>query len=84
MLFIVLVILGWLHLGYRALGRSLYAIGGSPEVARLAGIRVRQLTTWVYVGAGILSALAGIVLFGLTRPNQAPDLVMSSTLSPPS
>ena len=56
------MILGWLHLGYRALGRSLYAIGGSPEVARLAGIRVRQLTTWVYVGAGILSALAGIVL----------------------
>jgi ribose transport system permease protein len=61
-LFIVLVILGWLHLGYRAIGRSLYAIGGSPEVARLAGIRVRQLTTWVYVGSGILSALAGIVL----------------------
>ena len=61
-LFIVLVILSWFHLGYRAVGRSLYAIGGSPEVARLAGIRVRRLTTWVYVGAGILSAVAGIVL----------------------
>jgi ribose transport system permease protein len=61
-LFIVLVILSWFHLGYRAVGRSLYAIGGSPEVARLAGIRVRQLTTWVYVGAGILSAVGGIAL----------------------
>src|SRR6266481_4927014 len=61
-LFIVLVILSWFHLGYRAIGRSLYAIGGSPEVARLNGIRVRRLTTWVYVGSGILSALAGIVL----------------------
>ena len=61
-LFIVLVILSWLHLGYRAVGRSLYAIGGSPEVARLAGIRVRRLITWVYVGSGILSAVAGVVL----------------------
>jgi ribose transport system permease protein len=61
-LFIVLVILSWFHLGYRAVGRSLYAIGGSSEVARLAGIRVRKLTTWVYVGSGILSAVAGIVL----------------------
>ena len=31
-------------------------------MARLAGIRVRNLTTLVYVGSGILSALAGIVL----------------------
>jgi ribose transport system permease protein len=61
-LFIVLVILSWFHLGYRAVGRSLYAIGGSSEVARLAGIRVRKLTTIVYVGAGMLSALAGVVL----------------------
>jgi ribose transport system permease protein len=61
-LFIVLVILSWLHLGYRSAGRSIYAIGGSPEVARLAGIRVRKLTTWVYVGSGILSAVAGMVL----------------------
>jgi ribose transport system permease protein len=59
---IVLVILSWIFLRYRAAGRALYAIGGSPEVARLAGIRVRQMTTWVYVAAGLLSGLAGIVL----------------------
>lgn len=59
---IVLVILSWIFLRYRAAGRALYAIGGSPEVARLAGIRVRQMTTWVYVTSGLLSGLAGIVL----------------------
>ena len=59
---IVLVIASWIFLRYRAAGRALYAIGGSPEVARLAGIRVRQMTTWVYVAAGLLSGLAGIVL----------------------
>jgi ribose transport system permease protein len=31
-------------------------------VARLAGIRVRKMTTWVYVASGLLSGLAGIVL----------------------
>src|SRR3984893_2667109 len=61
-LFIVLVILSWIHLGYRTQGRSLYAIGGSQEVARLAGIHVRRMITWVYVGSGILSGVAGIVM----------------------
>jgi ribose transport system permease protein len=59
---IVLVLASWIFLRYRAAGRGLYAIGGSAEVARLAGIRVRQMTTWVYVASGLLSGLAGIVL----------------------
>ena len=59
---VVMVIASWIFLRYRAAGRALYAIGGSAEVARLAGIRVRQMTTWVYVASGLLSGLAGIVL----------------------
>jgi ribose transport system permease protein len=61
-LFIVLLIIGWVILQYRAVGRNLYAIGGSREVARLAGIHVGGLTTWVYVVAGALSGIAGVVL----------------------
>jgi ribose transport system permease protein len=59
---IVLVIASWIFLRYRAAGRGLYAIGGSAEVARLAGLRVRRMTSWVYVASGLLSGLAGIVL----------------------
>src|ERR1700680_984336 len=59
---VVMVIASWIFLRYRAAGRALYAIGGSAEVARLAGIRVRQMTTLVYVASGLLSGLAGIVL----------------------
>jgi ribose transport system permease protein len=59
---ILLVIVSWIFLRYRAAGRGLYAIGGSAEVARLAGLRVRQMTTWVYIASGLLSGLAGIVL----------------------
>ncbi len=61
-LFLVLVVMSWIFLRYRATGRSLYAIGGSAEVARLAGIHVRPLTVWVYVASGVLSGLAGIAL----------------------
>jgi ribose transport system permease protein len=61
-LFIVLLIVSWVILQYRAVGRNLYAIGGSREVARLAGIHVDGLTTLVYVVAGALSGIAGVVL----------------------
>lgn len=61
-LFILLAILGAIFLRYRATGRSLYAIGGNAEVARLAGIKVQRLTVWVYVVSGVLAGLAGLVL----------------------
>jgi ribose transport system permease protein len=59
---VVLMIVSWVFLRYRAAGRALYAIGGSSEVARLAGIRVRKMTTLVYLASGVLSGLAGVVL----------------------
>jgi ribose transport system permease protein len=61
-LMIVLTIVFAVFLNYRTTGRSLYAIGGSAEVARLSGIQVNWLTNWVYVACGVLSGLAGIVL----------------------
>jgi ribose transport system permease protein len=59
---IVLTLIGAAFLKYRAAGRSLYAIGGSPEVARLAGIRVGAVTVWVYVAGAALAGLAGVVM----------------------
>ena len=60
--FIVLSIISWAILRYTTIGRSLYAIGGSPEVARLAGIRVRQLTMSVYALVGVIGGI------GVGRP----------------
>ncbi|MFL6134590.1 MAG: ABC transporter permease [Nocardioidaceae bacterium] len=59
---IVLLVLGWAFLRYRPGGRAVYAVGGSAEVARLAGIKVKQVTTGVYVLSGLLAGLAGVVL----------------------
>jgi len=62
MVLIVLLVAGWAFSRYRPGGRALYAIGGSPEVARLAGIPVKKATAWVYVVMGLLAGLAGVVL----------------------
>jgi len=60
--FIVLVLVSAAYLRYRTGGRNLYAIGGSAEVARLAGILVRRVTIWVYVVSGALAGIAGMAL----------------------
>jgi ribose transport system permease protein len=59
---LVLTLVFWIFLRFRPAGRSLYAIGGSPEVARLAGIRVETATVWVYTVSGLMAGLAGVIL----------------------
>ncbi|EPN38841.1 ribose ABC transporter permease, partial [Pseudomonas syringae pv. actinidiae ICMP 18807] len=57
-LFLVMLVVAWVFLRFRAGGRNLYAIGGSPEVARLSGIKVRAITLWVYAISGALAGIA--------------------------
>ncbi|MFD9488276.1 ABC transporter permease [Streptomyces sp. NPDC059991] len=45
-------------------GRALYAIGGNPEAARAAGIRVDRITWAVLAIGGLLAAFAGILYTG--------------------
>ncbi|RVH24238.1 ABC transporter permease [Sinorhizobium meliloti] len=59
---LVVFIVGLLYLRYRHGGRSLYAIGGNAEVARLAGINVNRATVLVYVVSSLLAGLSGMVL----------------------
>ncbi|AEF54070.1 ABC transporter permease [Marinomonas posidonica] len=54
--------ISWAYLKFTSGGRSLYAIGGNAEVARLAGIKVKLHTVGVYVFAAVLSGIAGILL----------------------
>ena len=48
------------------LGRSIYAVGDNPMACRLAGIKIWQVLLAVYVLAGVLSAVAGLVISGAT------------------
>ncbi len=51
-------------LRYHRLGRAIYAIGGNPDAARVAGIRVERVMWATYVIGGLLAALAGLMLTG--------------------
>ena len=55
------VICGSVCLVKSVFGRSIYAIGGNREAARLAGLPVHRLQASVYIVAGACSALAGVV-----------------------
>ncbi|MGY5776148.1 ABC transporter permease [Rhizobium sp. LEGMi135b] len=61
-LMLAVVAVAWVFLHFRSEGRMLYAVGGNPEVARLAGINVQLVTIAVYVASAMLAGLAGIVL----------------------
>jgi simple sugar transport system permease protein len=53
-----------LVLRYHRLGRALYAIGGNPEAARAAGIRVERITWGVFVLGSVLAAVGGLIVTG--------------------
>ncbi|MDI3403778.1 ABC transporter permease/substrate-binding protein [Streptomyces cavernicola] len=51
-----------LILGRTFIGRSMYAIGGNEEAARLSGLRVPRQKLVIYALSGLFAAVAGIVL----------------------
>ena len=49
----------WYLLKYTTLGRSIYAVGGDEEAARLTGINAQRTTLFAYSACGFFVALAG-------------------------
>ncbi len=76
-LFLWLPVAALLIVGLRrsGLGRLLYAVGDNSEACRLAGVRVWRVLLTAYVGCGVLSAVAGLVLVGTTN---AADLSLAN------
>ncbi|GAA1042570.1 ABC transporter permease/substrate-binding protein [Streptomyces murinus] len=62
---LVMIVMGLLAafvLGRTYIGRSMYAIGGNEEAARLSGLRVKKQKLAIYALSGVFAAVAGIVL----------------------
>jgi simple sugar transport system permease protein len=59
---LIVVILAFVFLEYTRFGRSLYAVGGNLEAARLSGINVNSYRTLAYVLSAALSTVGGLVL----------------------
>lgn len=61
-IFIVCAIIAHIVLKYTRYGRQVYAVGGNPEAARLAGLNVNRVITSVYVIMGFFAGLGAFVL----------------------
>ncbi|WP_205303052.1 ABC transporter permease [Nonomuraea montanisoli] len=66
LLTILLFLLFAYLLSQTAWGRHVYALGNSPEVARLTGIRTRRLIVGVYTLAGLVYGIAALLLVSRT------------------
>ena len=70
LILIVIVIVMSLMARITRFGRYVYAMGGNPEAAELAGIDVKKMTLLIFVISGILCAIAGAV--SIARLNASP------------
>ena len=58
---IICIVVFGIILAKTKFGRSVYAIGGSMDAARLAGLNPKKIITTCYVMMGILCAIGGII-----------------------
>lgn len=66
LLMLILYGITWFVLRETAIGRHMYAVGNSPEAARLMGINTRRLLILVYTVAGVIYGVAGLLLVART------------------
>lgn len=70
-LLIAIIVVGGIVLSRAVYGRSLYAIGGNPDAARLSGLRVDLLRTSTFAVVGGLAAFGGMISASLLDVGQA-------------
>ena len=58
----VVLFLYWVVLNWTRFGKNIYAIGGNPDAAKVAGVDVKRNLIMVYVLGGLLYGLAGVLL----------------------
>jgi ribose/xylose/arabinose/galactoside ABC-type transport system permease subunit len=59
---IVVVVVAWIILARTKFGMHIYAVGGNPQAARVAGVSLRSNRFAVYTISGFLAGIAGVIL----------------------
>jgi ribose/xylose/arabinose/galactoside ABC-type transport system permease subunit len=62
LIFLVIVVLGWLLLTFTKYGRRIYAVGSNPSAAYLAGVNVRDMKLSAYAINGLLVGIGAVML----------------------
>jgi ribose transport system permease protein len=78
---VLLLVIAVLVTRYTGFGRMVYAVGGNPEAARLAGISVVGVRIATFAISGGLASLAGVLEAGrlaAAAPNAAPGIELAA------
>ena len=60
--FLMAIVVG-VFLAHTRLGRSIYAVGGNPAAAAVAGVNVKQVLVATYALCGLLAAIASVLYY---------------------
>jgi ribose transport system permease protein len=66
LIFAFVAVIGWILLNRTTFGRRTFAVGGNAEAARLAGIRVKRQTLWLYALLGSTCGIAAVMIMART------------------
>jgi ribose/xylose/arabinose/galactoside ABC-type transport system permease subunit len=72
---VAFALLGALVLEYTVFGRHVRAIGSNAQTARLCGVRVERVTVMVYVLAGALTGVAGVLEYATLTVGDPTDSI---------
>ncbi|MGN6489934.1 MAG: ABC transporter permease [Devosia sp.] len=70
LLLIVIALIGHFVLSSTVFGRAVYAMGGNPAAARLAGINLTRMKFYIFTISGALAGLAGVLVTARTSSGQ--------------
>ncbi|WP_425956465.1 ABC transporter permease [Xylanimonas sp. McL0601] len=65
-IFAAVAVAGWFLLARTTFGRRTVAVGGNAEAARLAGIKVRRHTMYLYALTGLASGIGAVMMLART------------------
>ncbi len=63
-LFLILFVVAVVFERFTRWGRTIYAIGGNQEAARLSGLRVKSTRAGLYILSGLSGGVAGVLILG--------------------
>lgn len=76
---LIIALVVWYLLDFTPLGRYLYALGGSKDASRLAGLNVDRLTILTFTATGLLCGIGGVIEaagLGIGNPSVGPPLLL--------
>ena len=69
-MYILMALITWVLLNHTRFGKNIYAIGGNVHAAEVSGVNVKKNLVMIYAYAGMLAALAGLILSARVNTGQ--------------